>query len=252
MSEIAKFFAEVARNVEGLKADPDLLPFSRMWLRAVGAHGYSYNFTWWGRPIIQLPQDILAMQELILRIQPDVIVETGVAHGGSLVFSASMLELLGGDRTAIGIDIDIRSHNRAALEEHPMRRRMHLIEGSSIDPAVVTEVHRLVAGKRALVFLDSNHTHEHVLAELRAYAPLVDEGSYVVVFDTLIEDLPESFSVGRPWGPGNNPKTAVLAYLRECDRFVVNEDIDAKLQLSVAPSGYLQCVKSASASGPVG
>lgn len=243
MSEVARFFAEVASNVEGLKADPDLRALSRMWARAVGPHKYTYNFTWMGRPIIQVPQDVMAMQELIFRVRPEVIVETGIAHGGSLVFHASMLELLGGDGVVIGVDVDIRAHNRREIDAHPMRRRICMLEGSSIDAELVRQVHAATKGRRALVALDSNHTHDHVLAELRAYAPLVHEGSYLVVFDTLIEDLPACFSEGRPWGPGDNPKTAVRAFLAEQDRFVVDEDIDAKLQISVAPGGYLRCVK---------
>jgi cephalosporin hydroxylase len=243
MSEVASFFSEVRANVDALKADKDLQALSRMWIRAIGPYRYVYNFTWWGRPIIQHPQDVMAMQELVFQIKPDVIIETGVAHGGSLIFHASMLELLGGERFVIGIDIDIRAHNRAEIEAHPMMKRIRLIAGSSIDPAVVRGVREAAAGKRVLLCLDSNHTHEHVLAELRAYAPLVPKGSYAVVFDTLIEDLPASFSTGRPWGPGNNPKTAVNAYLEECSRFVADDDIDAKLLISVAPKGYLRCVQ---------
>jgi cephalosporin hydroxylase len=243
MSEVARFFAEVASNVEGLKGDPDLRALSRIWARAVGAHKYAYNFTWMGRPIIQVPQDVMAMQELIFRVRPDVIVETGIAHGGSLVFHASMLELLGGDGIVVGVDVDIRAHNRREIEAHAMRKRIRMIQGSSVDPGVVAEVFAMAEGKRVLVALDSNHTHDHVLAELYAYAPLVHEGSYVVVFDTLIEDLPASFSDGKPWGPGDNPRTATRAFLAEQDRFVVDEDMDAKLQISVAPGGYLRCVR---------
>lgn len=243
MSEVARFFAEVAGNIQGLKADPDLRALSRMWARAVGPHKYAYNFTWMGRPIIQVPQDVMAMQELIFRVRPEVIVETGIAHGGSLVFHASMLELLGGDGFVLGVDVDIRAHNRREIDAHPMRRRIRMLEGSSIDPAVVKQVHEAAAGRRVLVALDSNHTHDHVLAELRAYSPLVHEGSYLVVFDTLIEDLPASFSEGRPWGPGDNPKTAVAAFLKESDRFAPDDDLDAKLQISVAPGGYLRCLR---------
>jgi cephalosporin hydroxylase len=243
MSEVARFFAEVASNVAGLKSDPDLHALSRMWARAAGAHRYVYNFTWMGRPIIQVPQDVMAMQEIIFRTRPDVIVETGIAHGGSLLFYASMLELLGGDGIVVGVDVDIRPHNRREIEAHPMYRRAKMLQGSSIDPAIVDQVHQIARGRRVLLALDSNHTHDHVLAELRAYGPLVGPGGYAVVFDTLIEDLPASFSADRPWGPGNNPKTAVRAYLQECDRFVVDEDMDAKLSITVAPGGYLRCVR---------
>src|SRR5437868_7925591 len=198
MSEAARFFAEVLGNVEALKADKDLQALARIWLRAIGPYRYVYNFTWWGRPIIQHPQDVMAMQELAFRIRPDVIIETGIAHGGSVIFHASMLELLGGERFVIGIDIDIRAHNRSEIEAHPMVKRIRLIEGSSIDPAVVERVREAAAGKRVLLYLDSNHTHDHVLRELRAYAPLVPKGSYAVVFDTVIEDLPAVVSTRRP------------------------------------------------------
>jgi len=243
MSEIARFFSEVTANVQALKADKDLQALARMWLRAIGPYRYVYNFTWWDRPILQHPQDLMALQELIFKIKPDVIIETGIAHGGSLVFHASMLELLGGDRFVIGIDIDIRAHNRSEIEAHPMMKRLRLYEGSSIDPAMVKRVHDIAVGKRVMLCLDSNHTHDHVLGELRAYAPLVPKGSYAIVFDTVIEDLPDTFNADRPWGVGNNPRTAVNAYLKECPRFEIDDDIDAKLLISAAPRGYLRCVQ---------
>jgi cephalosporin hydroxylase len=246
MSEIAKFFSEVDRNVQGLKADRDLHALSRVWAREVGRHRYAYNFTWLGRPVIQVPQDLVAMQEILWRVKPELVIETGVAHGGSLLFYASMLELAGVDGRVIGVDIDVRPHNREAIEAHPMSRRVDLLVGSSIDPEIVAEVRARARGKGPIVVvLDSNHTHEHVLAELRAYAPLVTKDSYLVVFDTLIEDLPEGYFTDRPWGKGNNPKTAVNEYLREAPRFEVDEDMDAKLLISVAPGGYLRCTGDA-------
>jgi cephalosporin hydroxylase len=244
MSEVAKFLEEVSTNIERLKGASALQQRSREWLKEAGAYRYSYNFTWLGRPIIQVAQDVMAMQELIWRIRPELIVETGVAHGGSLIFYASMLELLGGSGRVLGVDIDIRAHNREAIEQHPMSKRIDLLQGSSIDPALVSAVRDRAQGKGpVLVVLDSNHTHEHVLGELRAYQSLVEAGSYVVVFDTAIEDLPADAFQDRPWGPGNSPRTAVRAFLEESDRFVVDEDIDAKLLISVAPGGYLRCVK---------
>src|SRR5205823_10800063 len=202
-----------------------------------------------GRPIIQLPQDVFAMQELIWSIRPDLIIETGIAHGGSLIFSASMLELnaaCGGpeDGEALGIDIDIRAHNREAIEAHPMFKRITMIQGSSIAPEVIEEVRaRAVAKHRVLVCLDSNHTHDHVLAELKAYAPLVSVGSYCVVFDTAIEEVPGAMSADRRWGPGNNPMTAVREFLKTTDRFEIDQDIPSKLLITVASHGYLKCVK---------
>jgi cephalosporin hydroxylase len=207
-------------------------------------YDYSYNFTWLGRPIIQFPQDIVALQEIIWRVRPDLIVETGIAHGGSLIFSASMLELLGGDGVALGIEIELRPQNRAEIEKHPLFKRIKIIEGSSIDESVAGEVRRVAAGKRqVLVILDSNHTHDHVREELRLYSPLVTKGSYLVVFDTVVEDMPDDFFPNRPWGRGNNPKTAVREFLKTNDRFEIDKDIEGKLLLTVAPDGYLRCVK---------
>jgi cephalosporin hydroxylase len=207
---------------------------------------YSYNFRWMGRPIIQYPQDIVALQEIIWSVQPDLIIETGIAHGGSLIFSASMLELnsvCGGPAEAevLGVDIDIRAHNRVAIERHPLFRRISMIEGSSIAPEIVARVRDKAASKgRVLVCLDSNHTHDHVLAELRAYAPLTSVGSYCVVFDTIIEDLPADTYPDRPWGPGNSPKSAVREYLKHHPEFATDEGLDHKLLISVTPGGYLR------------
>ena len=210
--------------------------------------GYSYNFSWFGRPIIQYPQDIIATQEIIWLVQPDLIIETGIAHGGSLIFYASMLELnvaCGGPKDAevLGIDIGIRSHNRKAIEEHPLFRRISMIEGSSIALDVIAQVKKKARGKaRVLVCLDSLHTHQHVLAELEAYAPLTNIGSYCVVFDTIIEDMPADLFPDRPWGPGNNPKTAVREYLKTHPEFKIDKGIEHKLLITVAPDGYLKRV----------
>lgn len=205
---------------------------------------YSYHFTWLGRPVIQYPQDLVALQEIIWRTRPDFILETGIAHGGELVFHASLLELLGGDGVVCGIDVQIRPHNRAAIEAHPLFRRIRLIEGSSTDPRVVGEVRRLAAGKeRILVVLDSNHTRAHVAAEIAAYAPLVRTGSYLVVLDTVIETLPKDLYPDRPWGPGDNPQVAVRDFLATTDRFEVDAEYASKLGITVAPGGYLRCVK---------
>lgn len=217
---------------------------------------YSYNFGWMGRPIIQYPQDIVAMQELIWQIKPDLIIETGIAHGGSLILSASMLALLDmcdaietgtpldpnkSKRTVLGIDIDIRPHNRAAIEAHPMASRIQMIQGSSIAPEIIEQVKQTAKGyERVLVCLDSNHTHHHVLAELEAYAPLTSTGSYCVVFDTIIEDLPADMFPDRPWGPGNNPKTAVREFLVRHPQFEIDKSIQNKLLITVAPDGFLK------------
>jgi cephalosporin hydroxylase len=211
---------------------------------------YSYNFAWLSRPIIQYPQDIVAFQELVSQIKPDLIIETGIAHGGSLVLSASLLSLLDvmegldprqSPRKVVGVDIDIRPHNRKALDAHPLRFKMELIEGSSIDPDIIKQVRCHADGvERVLLSLDSNHTHDHVLAELNAYADLVSVGSYCIVFDTVVEDLPAGSFPDRPWDHGNNPKTAVHEWLKTHSEFGIDKDIDNKLLISVAPDGYLK------------
>lgn len=205
---------------------------------------YTYNFTWMGRPIIQFPQDMIAMQEIIWQVQPDLIIETGIAHGGSLIYYASLLEMIGAEGKVIGIDIDIRSHNRVEIENHRMFKRINLIEGSAIDPDIAQQIYQLAAGKqKILVILDSNHTHDHVLAELNLYSHLVTKDSYLVVFDTIVEDMPDHFFPDRPWGKGDNPKTAVWEFLKTTDRFVVDEQLENKLLITVAPNGYLKCIK---------
>ena len=213
---------------------------------------YSYNFSWLNRPIIQYPQDIVAFQELVSTVKPNLIIETGIAHGGSLVLSASLLCLLDvmegldprqSPRKVVGVDIDIRPHNRKALDEHPLRFKMKLIEGSSIAPEIIPQVRSHAEGvDRVLVSLDSNHTHEHVLAELNAYADLVSVGNYCIIFDTAIEDLPAGSFPDRPWDVGNNPKTAVHEWLKIHPEFEIDKDIDNKLLISVAPDGYLRRV----------
>ncbi len=244
MSEVAKFFAEVTGNIDRLKADVDVQALSRIWLREITSYKYPYNFTWMGRPIIQLPQDVMAMQEIIWKVKPDLIIETGIAHGGSLIFHSSMLELIGGEGQVLGIDVDIRQHNRVEIEKHPMFKRITMIEGSSIDEEIAKQVFDFAKGNgRVLVILDSNHTHDHVLKELELYSPLVTKDSYLVVFDTVVEDMPEDFFPDRPWGKGNNPKTAVWEFLKTNKRFEIDKDIEAKLLITVAPDGYLKCVE---------
>lgn len=244
MDEIARFSAEVDANVDRLMADAEVQALSRAWLTEITRHKYTYNFGWLGRPVIQLPQDLLAVQEIVWQVQPDLVVETGIAHGGSLVHSASLLELLGGDGLVVGVDVDIRAHNRGAIEAHPLAKRIRLIEGSSTDPTVAAAVREIAGGRRrVLVMLDSDHTHAHVLRELELYAPLVTRGSYLVVFDTLIEDLPGELFAGRRWGKGNNPKTAVWQFLKTTDRFEIDTRRAGKLLLTCAPDGYLRCIR---------
>ncbi len=247
--EDEQFARARAQNIADLGANGKLKNSSRAWQVEAAKHNYIYNFSWLGRPIIQLPQDVFVMQEIIWSVQPDLIIETGIAHGGSLIFSASMLELnaaCGGpaDGEVLGIDIDIRAHNRTAIEAHPMFKRIKMIQGSSIDPGIIEQVHAVATKKqRVMVCLDSNHTHDHVLAELNAYAPLTTPGSYCVVFDTAVEEVPATMSSDRPWGPGNNPMTAVREFLKTTDRFVIDHDISNKVLITVAPDGYLRCIK---------
>ncbi len=205
---------------------------------------YTYNFTWLGFPIIQFPQDILAMQEIICNIKPDLIIETGIAHGGSLIFYASILELLGHGEV-LGIDIDIREHNRKAIQKHFLFKRITMIQGSSIDEQTIKQVKTYVHNKdKILVALDANHTHDHVLQELQLYSPLVSKDSYLVVFDTSIENLPENTFSDRPWNKGNNPKTAVWEFLKTNDRFIIDKTFNEKLICSANIDGYLKCIKN--------
>lgn len=250
MSQVAAFFQEVAGNIEALQADTDLQALSRIWVREITRHKYAYNFTWMGRPIIQFPQDMVAMQEIMWKIRPDVVIEAGVAHGGSILYYASLLELFGSpEACVIGVDIEIRAHNRTEIENHPMAHRVKLIEGSSIAPKTLEAVYQALPKPpeevKALVILDSNHTHAHVLEELRLYSPLVKADSYLVVFDTIIEDMPQDMiqSWNRPWQKGDNPKTAVHAFLAENDRFAIDKALESKLLITVAPDGYLKCLK---------
>lgn len=234
---------EASRNA--MAADTEFQAVTLEWLRRSVEHRYSYNFEWLGRPIVQYPQDIVAVQEIIWKTKPDLIVETGIAHGGSALFSSSMLELLGGNGRVVAVDIDIRQANRREIEAHPLFKRITMIEGSSIDEAIAAEVYRHAKGsKNVLVLLDSNHTHDHVLREMELYSPLVKPGNYMVVFDGIVEDLPAGFFSGsRPWDRGNNPKTALWEFLKNNDRFEIDREIDHKLWITVAPHGYLKCVK---------
>lgn len=220
---------------------PRIEQLSREWTLESIRVRYSYRFSWMGRPIIQYPQDVFAMQELLWRVQPDVVVECGIAHGGSLVFYASILQLLGGERKVIGVDVDIRDENRAAITAHPMSRNIALIQGSSIDPDTVQQVRAACGqGRRVLVVLDSNHTASHVLAEMRAYAPMVAVGSYLVVLDTIIQFIPEEDLNGRPWGAGNSPLTAVHQFLATDTRFEQDADFGQRHLITGAPGGFLR------------
>lgn len=242
---IAEFILETEQRIRKNGTNKDLQEAAKRFNIESNKAQYSYNFKWMGRPVIQYPQDILAMQELIWEIKPDLIIETGIAHGGSLIFYASMLELVGKGEI-LGIDIDIREHNRKEIEGHPMYKRITMIQGSSIDSSIIEKVKEFAKGKPSvLVVLDSNHTHEHVLEELKAYAPLVTLNSYIIAFDTIVEYLPVDYLPGhkRHWGIGNNPLTAVKEFLENNSAFEIDQSINNKLLISVAPDGYLKRIK---------
>jgi cephalosporin hydroxylase len=264
------FRAEVANNIRGIGEDRAFINLSNIWLQNAILHRYALNFSWLGRPVIQAPQDIYAVQEIVWTCRPDLIIETGIAHGGSLVLSASILALLdycdaiergiavdpkASLRKVVGVDIDIRPHNRAAINAHPMRHKIHMIQGSSTSPDVLAQIAVHADGyERVMVFLDSNHTQEHVLGELELYAPFVSKDSYCVVWDTGVEDLPEDMCADRPWGKGNNPKTAVWEYMRRLNsqgrkgrdgsdlRFEYDQTIEHKLAITASPDGFLRRV----------
>ncbi len=251
-----QFERDCEAEINDMGRDKMLSELSLQWSNRANAKKYSYHFSWQGRPIIQYPQDMIAMQELIWQIKPDLIIETGIAHGGSLIFSASQLAQLDlceaieagikldpkqSKRKVLGIDIDIREHNRKAIEAHPMASRIQMIQGSSIAPEIIAQVKEFAKNyNRILVCLDSNHTHDHVLAELNAYAQLTSVGSYCCVFDTIVEDMPKEMFPDRPWGPGDNPKTAVWEYLKTHPEFEIDKSIQNKLLITVAPDGYLK------------
>lgn len=267
-NEIEKFNLQVKKNIQALGENEQLQTDSIAWLINSAYGNYSYNFSWLGRPIIQYPQDMVIMQELIFKVKPDLIIEMGVAHGGSLIMNASFLAMLEycdafsaqqlldplkPARKVLGVDIDIREHNRSAIEAHPMSARIDLIQGSSIDPDIIQLVRDYADGyKKIMVILDSNHTHDHVLQELEAYAPLTSEGSYCIVFDTAVEDMPEDFFPDRPWGKGDNPKTAVWEYMKKIKQYQteaadgaplkleIDKDVENKLLITVAPDGFLK------------
>lgn len=268
MNEIESFVKQVASNVAGIGDDAKFSEVTLNWLCEAIKHNYAQNFSWLGRPVIQVPQDLYAIQEIIWNVKPDLVIETGIAHGGSLICSASMLALLDycdaitegeildprkSSRRVVGIDIDIRTHNREAIKAHQLSHLIEMIQGSSIDEDVVSKVTKIASSyQNILVFLDSNHTHDHVLAELEAYAPLVTAGSYCVVWDTGVEDLPAGFVTDRPWGKGNNPKTAVFEFLKTLEdegrggvdgkalRFHVDKTIEHKIAITAAPDGFLR------------
>ncbi len=250
MDPLEKFKQEAIERAKSYKDNKPLQDAYDSFRKEFVKVQYAYNFFWLGVPIIQAPQDLQALQEIIWETKPELIIETGIAMGGSLIFSASMLALLEAcdqieKGEVLGIDIDIRPHNKKAISDHPMSKKITMLEGSSIAPEIIEKVKDFAKGKkRIMLCLDSNHTHEHVLEELRAYSPLVNVGGYIMVGDTGVEDTPAEFQpTERPWGKGNNPKTAVWQFLKENKNFEIDEVIESKLILTSAPDGYLKRVR---------
>lgn len=249
MSIKNSFQGDIDKRVEVYKKDDKLQETFKAALNEMNRVKYAYNFFWLGRPLIQIPQDIQAFQEIIWKVKPDLIIETGIAHGGSLVFSASMIALLEycgeieqGD--VLGLDIDIREHNKKAIEDHPLSKKITMYQGSSVDTKIVKKVKEFAKNKkRILLFLDSNHTHEHVLEELRAYAPMVSVGSYCIVGDTGIEDIKQDLIIDRTWCKGNSPKSALREYLKENDDFIIDKYYEAKNLITGSSDGYLKRVE---------
>lgn len=243
------FQDDINKRIEEYKKDEKLKETFKTTLEDMNRVKYAYNFFWLGRPIIQIPQDLQAFQEIIWDVKPDLIIETGIAHGGSLIFSASMIALLEycgeiekGD--VLGLDIHIREHNKKAIEDHPLSKKITMYEGSSIDPIIIEKVKEFAKGKKKiLVFLDSNHTHEHVLEELKAYANLVTIGSYCIVGDTGIEDIEQNLIIDRSWGKGNSPKSALNTYLKENDDFIIDKYYETKILVTGSCDGYLKRIK---------
>jgi cephalosporin hydroxylase len=244
MDPIQEFKKERKQAVEQMSRDEELKRKSLDWMVHADKYKFTYNFSWLGRPIIKFPNDIVIMQELIWDVKPDLIIETGIAHGGSIVFSASMLELIGGDGRVVAVDIDIRKHNRAEIEKHPLYKRISMLEGDCLSETILDQIRTLAKNKKkVMVFLDSNHTHDHVLKELELYAPFVTVGSYLVLPDTFIEYFPKGYYSNRPWDVGNNPMTALRAFMSKNHDFVIDHEKADKLMITEAFDGYLKRIK---------
>ena len=243
MDKNIEFKKQNGKKILQMQRDKNLKNISKKWFLESYQYEYSYHFSWLGRPIIQYPQDMIAIQEIIWKYKPDFIIETGIAHGGSLILSASVLELIGKGEV-IGIDIDIREHNKKEIKKHPLFKRITMLEGSSISKKIKNKIFELTKNKKVLVFLDSNHTEKHVLKELELYSPLVKKGGYIIVFDTIIDILPENFVKNRPWNAKNNPKSAVKKFLKDNNRFKIDKKLQEKLLITAAEDGYLKCIKN--------
>lgn len=242
---IQEFINERQADIKAMGEDQELRQKSIDWMLHADRYKYTYNFSWMGRPIIKFPSDIVIQQELMWQLKPDLVIETGIAHGGSIIFTSSMMEMMGIEGEVVAVDIDIRKHNKDLIESHPMYKRITMIEGSSIDPAIVEQVRAKTVGKkRVMVVLDSMHSHEHVYQELLAYADMVTVGSYCVLPDTFIEFFPKGYySHNRPWDVGNNPYTAMKKFMSETDKFEIDKDLTSKSMITETIDGYLKRIK---------
>ena len=244
MNEVEKFRDESFQRNLASQQDSELFDKSIEWMRLADEYKFTYNFTWMGIPIIKFPNDMIVQQEIMARVRPDLIIETGVAHGGSVVFSAAMQDMLGIDGKVIGIDIDIRKHNRVEIEKNRFFSRIELIEGDSTSEEVLTRVNSYVnQAKKVLVILDSLHSHSHVLNELRSYSKFVSVDSYVILPDTFIEFFPKGYySKNRPWDVGDNPYTAMQVFLDESSGFEIDPEFARKALITETIDGYLKRV----------
>ena len=234
--------ADKRKNAQAQSQDKDLREVARDFIIRSDKYGYGYQWTWLGLPIIQMPQDIVLTQEIIWECKPDVIIETGVAWGGSVVLYASILQLIGKGEV-VAVDLNLMDHVTAQIMAYPFSHRIHLYNGSSTDPDIVARIKaHIEPGQSVMVLLDSNHTHDHVLAELKLYAPLITKGQFLVVSDTVVEDIPAQGHRPRPWGPGNNPKTALRAFLDQHQSFEVDPYINGKPLLTYCPGAYCRRV----------
>ncbi|MDG1286926.1 MAG: CmcI family methyltransferase [Rickettsiales bacterium] len=242
---IKQFLDERHADIVKMGQDEELRQKSLEWMHHADKYKYTYNYSWMGRPVIKYPNDMMIQQELMWALKPDLVIETGIAHGGSIIFTAAMMEMMGIDGEVVGIDIDIRKHNRDAIEAHPMMKRITMYEGDSVSSEMVEKVRAHTEGKKCvMVILDSLHSHEHVYKELQAYADMTTVGSYCVLPDTFIEFFPKGYySDTRPWDVGDNPYTAMQQYMSEVNHFEIDKSLTHKAMITETIDGYLKRVR---------
>ncbi len=239
---VTEFLAERKADIERMRTDEELRELSLKWMLHADKYKYTYNFSWMGRPIIKFPSDMVAQQEVMWRTRPDLVIETGIAHGGSVVFSASMQQMMQiPNAEVVAVDIDIRKHNRELIEAHPMARHITMYEGDSTSDEMIAKVKRHLEGKKSvMVILDSSHTEEHVFRELERYGDFVTPGNYLILPDTFIEFFPKGYYANRPWDVGNNPYTAMRRFLEMQNDFTIDREVGGKLMICEGIDGYLR------------